>query len=134
MATTKILVADDDTAMLPVLALHLRNEEYDVVCAPTGDEAAAAASGEQPDLLVLNVNLSLEDGTSLYAYVSDNPELLAVPVIYLVPERISRGNAPPRLPEQAMVRKPVPVGELLRKINMALGFAEPADSGHRHAA
>ncbi len=123
MATPKILIADDDANLLSVLALHLRNDEYDVVCANSGEEVIAAAA-EELDLLVLNVNLTLPDGTGVYVYVSDDPKLLAKPVIYLVPERVTRGHAPPRLPAQAMIRKPVPVSELLRKISAALDEAD----------
>jgi hypothetical protein len=36
MAT--ILLADDDVRVLPILALHLRNEDHDVVCVATVDD------------------------------------------------------------------------------------------------
>ncbi len=51
MAVHKILVADDDARMLATIALHLRNEEYEVVCARNRVEALAAAHEEQPAVL-----------------------------------------------------------------------------------
>jgi DNA-binding response OmpR family regulator len=120
MTTTKILVADNDPMLLPTLALHLRNEDYEVVCAGDGEEALAAARSEEPDLLVVNVGLSVGPRRTVHDFICDDPQLLAIPVIYLVPERSTGRAAPPKLPAQSMIRKPVPIRELLGKIAGAL--------------
>ncbi len=124
MATAKILVADNDPALLPVLALHLRNDDYEVTCVQDGETALAAARSETPDLLVVNVGLAVGPRRGVHDSISDDPQLLMIPVIYLVPERSSSRAGTPRLPAQSMIRKPVPIGELLSKIAAALG--EPA--------
>jgi hypothetical protein len=46
MAT--ILLADDDARVLPILALHLRNEDHDEVWVATVEEAICAAAGARP--------------------------------------------------------------------------------------
>jgi len=128
MATPKILIADSDPELLPVLALHLRNDEYEVICAGEGEAAIAAARNERPDLLVVNVAMPVGERRSIHDFLSDDPELLSIPVIYLVPERNAPGASGPKLPAQSMIRKPVPTRELLRKIAAALGGPEAADA------
>ena len=128
MATPKILIADSDPELLPVLALHLRNDEYEVICAGEGEAAIAAARNERPDLLVVNVAMPVGERRSIHDFLSDDPELLSIPVIYLVAERIAPGAKAPRLPAQSMIRKPVPTRELLRKIAAVLGGSEVNDA------
>jgi CheY-like chemotaxis protein len=127
MATPKILLADSDPELILVLALHLRNEEYEVVCAGEGEMAIAAARNERPDLLIVNGAMPVGERRNMHDFLSDDPELLSIPVIYLVAERITRGAAPPKLPAQLMIRKPVPTRELLRKVAAALGRIEADD-------
>jgi len=120
MTTPKILVADNDPLLLPTLALHLRNEDYEVICAGDGEAALAAARSEAPDLMVVNVGLSIGPRRTVHDFICDDPQLLAIPVIYIVPERITGRVTPPKLPAQSMIRKPVPIRELLSKVAGAL--------------
>ncbi|MHC4427835.1 MAG: response regulator transcription factor [Planctomycetota bacterium] len=134
MAMPKILLADSDPELLPVLALHLRNEDYDVVCAGEGETALAAARNERPDVMVVNGAMPVGERRNMHDFLSDDPELLSIPVIYLVAERNTRGAAAPKLPAQSMIRKPVPTRELLRKIAAALGDPEAADDDQQKYA
>ncbi|MHC4142635.1 MAG: response regulator transcription factor [Planctomycetota bacterium] len=134
MAAPKILIADSDPELIPVLALHLRNEEYEVICAGQGEAAIAAARNERPDLLVVNVGMPVGERRSIHDFLSDDPELLSIPVIYLVAERNASGASAPKLPDQSMIRKPVPTRELLHKIAVALGRPEAADADQQKYA
>lgn len=125
MATPKILLADSDPALVQSLALHLRNDDYEVICAEDGEGALRAARYQRPDVLVVNVGLSVGERHTLHEYLSADPELLSFPVIYLVAERPSPGMKLPKLPESSMIKKPVPTRELLDKIAGALGSAAP---------
>ena len=125
MATYKILLADQDTAMLLVLALHLRNEEYEVICAADGESALVAAKREQPDLILVDVGMEINERDRLYDQISDHSELARTPVIYLVGERAVRMGSVPKVPAKSMIVKPVPTRELFEKIELAL--TRPAD-------
>jgi hypothetical protein len=57
---------------------------------------------------------------TVHDFICDDPQLLAIPVIYLVPERGTGRGTPPKLPAQSMIRKPVPIRELLSKVAGAL--------------
>jgi two-component system response regulator VicR len=134
MATPKILVADSDPQLLPTLALHLRNEEYEVICVWDGGTAIDTARHERPDLLVVNMLLPVSERRNLHDCLSDDPELLMIPVIFLVPERDPPGSSAPKLPAQSMIRKPVPTRELLSKVAAALNESEPVADGQKYAA
>jgi len=58
----KVLLVDDDTDLLDLLAFVLVREGYLVVTAADGAEALARWHAEQPDLVVLDVNLPRVDG------------------------------------------------------------------------
>ena len=120
MATYKILLADENTEMLLVLALHLRNEEYEVICAADGQSALAAAKRELPDLILVDVGMEINERDRLFEHISDHRELARIPVIYLVGERAVRIGSVPRVPARSMIIKPVPTSELFEKIEQAL--------------
>ncbi len=116
MDTPRILIADEDSELLSVLALHLRNEEYDVVCATEGLEVLEVAHRTHPHVLVVNVSMPAGERHYLHQRLAEHPDLLAIPVLYLVGKRASRAGATLKLPAQLMIRKPVATSELLEKI------------------
>ena len=120
MAVHKILVADDDASMVSTVALHLRNEEYQVICARNRVEALAAAHQEQPDVVIISVALYYNDTTSLHDDLIEHPELMGIPIIFLVGERAVRLGTVPKLPAQSLIYKPVSTSELFAKIEQAI--------------
>lgn len=55
--TSKILVVDDETPIRKMLLTGLKGYGYDVITAANGTEALVYAIGEQPDLVVLDIQL-----------------------------------------------------------------------------
>jgi DNA-binding response OmpR family regulator len=73
------LIVDDDRVLADVLAFTLRREGFQVVQAYDGEAALAQWQAEQPDLIVLDVNLPKIDGFAVCRRVrqeSDTPILL----------------------------------------------------------
>ncbi|MFL5801092.1 MAG: response regulator [Roseiflexaceae bacterium] len=58
----KILVVDDDLELLGLIGFALRQAGYLVIPAADGNEALATFEREQPDLVILDVNLPGLDG------------------------------------------------------------------------
>lgn len=58
----RILVVDDEPALVEALTYSLRRERYEVATAVSGTEALARARAEQPDLVVLDIMLPGLDG------------------------------------------------------------------------
>lgn len=61
----RILVADDEAALLRSLARSLRFEGHDVVTATNGDEALQVMAVREPDLVVLDVVMPRVDGIAV---------------------------------------------------------------------
>jgi two-component system, OmpR family, KDP operon response regulator KdpE len=61
----KILLVDDEPAILKVLAIKLKISGYDVVCASNGEEALKLVRESSPDLALLDVILPGMDGLQL---------------------------------------------------------------------
>ena len=57
-----ILIADDNQDALESLALMLRMEGHEVVCASDGEEALLLAGQKRPEIVVLDVGMPKLDG------------------------------------------------------------------------
>ncbi|HWJ82511.1 MAG TPA: response regulator transcription factor [Nocardioides sp.] len=76
---TRILVVEDEPAILDMLAMSLAFVGYDVARASTGSEAQAQAEGAQVDLALLDVMLPDTDGFALLRRLRQvHPEMAAV--------------------------------------------------------
>lgn len=75
----KVLLVDDDTTLADVTAFALRRAGFLVITAETGEEALQTWEREQPDLLILDVQLPGIDGLSVcraIRKVSDVPIII----------------------------------------------------------
>lgn len=61
----KALIVDDDRVLADVLAFTLRREGFQVILAHDGEAALEKWAEDQPDLLVLDVNMPRLDGFSV---------------------------------------------------------------------
>ena len=122
MTRQKILLAERDVELLPILALHLRNEEYEVRCADTIAVALSAALLETPDLMVLNVHMPEADGVDVRAFL-DHADRSKIPVICLAGEEQLRRRDRIRVEDLnnvAVIHKPVATSELLQSVKTTL--------------
>jgi DNA-binding response OmpR family regulator len=62
MMSAKILIVDDEPAIVNMLAYNLKRANYEVLIARDGEEALAQARREQPDLIILDLMLPRLDG------------------------------------------------------------------------
>jgi DNA-binding response OmpR family regulator len=58
----RILIVEDEAQIAELLELYFRREGADVRIAATGEEAIAAVRAEEPDLMILDINLPGIDG------------------------------------------------------------------------
>ncbi len=134
MAMAKVLIADEDTEMLANVALHLRNEEYAVVCAADGLEAISAAQREEPDVLLITVGIMVDEHSSLPDELHEHPALRRIPIVYMVDERAVRLGNVPRVPARSVIFKPVHTDELFTKIELAVSGTRRGHVRHERAA
>ena len=61
----KILIVDDEKAIVDILNHNLKREGYETVVAYDGEEAISLYEKERPDLVLLDVMLPKTDGFSV---------------------------------------------------------------------
>ncbi len=77
-----ILVIDDDESILEVVQIVLESEGYNVQTSLNGD-CLQHLDSNQPDLILLDVLLSGEDGRELCRQLKCNPVTSRIPIIML---------------------------------------------------
>jgi len=117
----RVLLVDDDPAMLRLLEVNFRLEGFETATASRGEEAVDAVRATHPDALVLDVMLPGIDGHEVVRTIRDDPELAALPVVFLT------GRTPddPRFaaPGVAVVGKPFDPQELVGLVRARIGSA-----------
>jgi len=79
----RVLVVEDDPAILRQIAFNLESHGYLIQTAMTGLQALKLMMCEPPDLLITDVMMPEMDGNELVASVRADPDLSNVPVIML---------------------------------------------------
>lgn len=79
----KVLIADDDHALLKLYDTQLRAVGYLVVTAADGDECLQQAASEKPDLILLDIVMPKRDGLATLKALKENPDTSAIPVVML---------------------------------------------------
>jgi putative two-component system response regulator len=81
--SAKILVVDDDPAILDVLVRILKRDGYRPVTASNGVEALEMVGREAPDLILLDVTMPMLDGFAVCKQLKDNEQTALIPVTML---------------------------------------------------
>lgn len=79
----KILVADDDPAILQVVKMLLSSEGYEVITAVDGLDALRKAAREEPDAILLDISMPDLDGIELCAKLKSKEPTAKIPVGFL---------------------------------------------------
>ena len=83
MSLAKILLVDDDQDILESVRLRLRANGYEVLTASDGVEATRLAKNEQPDLVLLDINMPGGNGHVVADRIRSNPGTISTPIIFL---------------------------------------------------
>ncbi len=62
--TARVMVAEDDPDLIELLSLFLKRGGYELVLASDGQQAINKALAEQPDIVLMDVNMPVLDGLS----------------------------------------------------------------------
>ena len=119
-----ILVADDESHILHVVSLKLRNAGFRVLTARDGQEALEMAQQNHPDLLITDYHMPQLSGIELCQKLKQDPATANIPAIMLT----ARGyHLEPADTEQSgilrMLSKPFSPRQLLSTVEEVLGIA-----------
>jgi len=121
-AQPRILIVDDEPALLKLLAMRLKLEGFDVTTAESGEKALAQMAVAQPHLVVSDLQMGGMDGMALFATIQrQHPHL---PVIILT----AHGSIPAAVAATKRgvfnyLTKPFEADALLAEIRAALKAA-----------
>ncbi|HCU37895.1 MAG TPA: two-component system response regulator [Armatimonadetes bacterium] len=79
----RVLVIDDENAILRLVELNLTRAGYEVITASDGDEGLSRARECAPDIIILDIVMPRTDGYRLFAELQADPVLSNVPVVFL---------------------------------------------------
>lgn len=118
----KILVIDDDAAIVDLLRLRLGEAGHQVVAAMDAYGGVTAAAREKPDLITLDFQMPAGDGAKTYERLRGNTFTAGTPIIFIT------GMAPydlapvvPQDPKVRFLQKPIDMGVLFKLVGELLG-------------
>jgi two-component system, OmpR family, KDP operon response regulator KdpE len=122
----RVLVVDDEPAILATMAPLLRSRGYDVSTAMSGRAALESVERLSPDLVILDLGLPDLDGVEVCRLIRDGR---STPIIVLS----ARGAEPDKVAAldagaDDYVTKPFGAEELLARVRVALRRTDPAPS------
>lgn len=79
----KLLIADDDKAMLGLLTTLLQLEGYVAITEPHPDEILTKIRNERPDLIILDVHVAGQETLGILEKIKHDPELAGIPVMMI---------------------------------------------------
>ncbi len=115
----KILIADDDLALVDLVATGLKEQGFDVITASNGTEALAKALREIPDLILLDVVMPGLAGYRVFEKLQADPHTKNIPVIVLS-VRKSMEDLFPQTRLITFVSKPFDINVLFGLIGQSL--------------
>jgi len=118
----KVLIVDDEPNNVDFLEQALEDSGYQLITATNGQEALKKIQSEQPDLILLDLNMPVMDGFTVLAKVKEDPNLRDIPVIIISSEHESKSIVKGiKQGAEDYLTKPVNAGLLVKKVKDFLG-------------
>ncbi len=119
MASKKILIADDDQAIVESLEMVLEMADYTVKSTVDG-RVIPMMKKEKPDLLLLDIWMSGTDGREICKKLKKNKKTKDIPIIMISASRDIKKSTEDAGADD-FLEKPFEVDSLLEKIQKYLG-------------
>ncbi len=128
-----ILIIEDNAANMKLTTLLVRNAGHSVINAVDAETGLTLARTDQPDLILMDVQLPGMDGLAATALLKHDPVTAAIPVIALTALAMKADEEKSQIAGcDAYIAKPVRYKELYAEIDRLLGTRDSAVD--RHAA
>lgn len=125
----KVLIVDDEPDAVDFTKEVLEGEGYTVVTASDGSKGLAAMRRENPDLVVLDVQMPDMDGFEVFQAMKKDESLKAIPVVMLtgIREKVGIGFSADEMKNfmgerpSDYIEKPIDPAKLRDAVNKILG-------------
>jgi two-component system response regulator VicR len=119
----RVVVIEDDPAMIQLIALILENHSFEVISATGGPEGLEAIAREKPDLVLLDLMMPGMSGWDVYQHMKADEYMETVPVIVVTAKarNIDKTLGLYIAKVQDYITKPFGPAELLNSIARVLG-------------
>ena len=134
MSKGRVLLVEDDQALVELLIFHLRKAEFDVEATADGEDALLIARESPPDLVILDWMIEGVSGIEVCRRLRRLPEAANVPIIMLT-ARTEEADRVRGLETGAddYVTKPFSPKELVARVAAVLRRMRPALAGQKLA-
>ncbi len=123
---TKILIIEDNAANMKLASLLLHNVGHTVLCAVDAEIGLTLARTEQPDLILMDIQLPGMDGLAATALLKQDPVTAAIPVIALTAMAMKADQEKSQVAGcDAYIAKPLRYQELYVAIDTLLAQRKP---------
>ena len=78
-----ILIVDDDYLSRELLQAHMENAHYSVLLANSGNKALEVAAAQQPDVILMDVNMPGLSGYTTCIQLKQSPTTSHIPVLLM---------------------------------------------------
>ena len=121
MAGERILVVEDESAIVDIVCRALRRHGYETESAGDGDAALDKAATLRPDLVILDLMLPKMDGWEVCRRLRATPETASAPVIMLTARRDERDVLEGlEIGADDYIKKPFSLAELVARVRALL--------------
>lgn len=83
MSKARILIIEDDRAIVDMLEYNLQEAGYETVSAVNGADGIVVAGKERPDLIILDIMLPIVDGFEVCRMLKNDRSVAHIPIIIL---------------------------------------------------
>jgi len=120
----RVLIVEDNPFSLELTSELIQTKGHQVICATSGNEALSIARAEQPDLILLDVQLPGVDGLTVARALKTEPATKEIPIVgisaHAMPEDEARALQAGCI---AYLRKPLDTRHFLDLMERLLGGA-----------
>ncbi|HBC42501.1 MAG TPA: hypothetical protein DCZ88_11565 [Pseudanabaena sp.] len=83
LSSPLVLLAEDSEANIISISTYLHAQEYRLVVAKNGEEAIALAKSQQPNLILMDIQMPILDGLEAIRQIRLDPNLVHIPIVAL---------------------------------------------------
>jgi CheY-like chemotaxis protein len=117
----KVLVVDDDPAILEICSDLLQTEGYAVMVATNGQQALEQIRTDPPHVVLMDIMMPVLDGVEACRQVKANPATADIPVVLMSARTNLTRQSLDLASADALVAKPFDIDHLLNTIHDLVG-------------